>query len=148
MDKLENLLKYYSRGYSISECMYKVSEENLQIIQKRLVRYNSGTYFEFIYRKLNFKQMTINNHLKIIGNYFLSLPFDERISELERWYLMKYEKANINYKTMPKSIKKDNSIWSVNGSEHQYSVKMRVPSKKRSKRVWKNFERLFPNYKK
>lgn len=46
-------------------------------------------------------------------------------------------------------ITKDNTIWgktvTIGGNSNRNSI--RFPSRKRSKRVWKNFYKLFPMYK-
>lgn len=86
----------------------------------------------------------VNNQVLIHKYYdFIGLTEEERKIA---WFRAHMERVTISksYNHMPRAARRDNGDTYNRGSGYGRNS-MRVPSKKRSKRVWKKFYKLFPH---
>lgn len=70
---------------------------------------------------------------------------DDKLCEMAKEIRLDKSKNDISYRKMPRSTFRDNKDdYNTGGSSSTWKNKVRYPSKKRSKKTWSNFYKLFP----
>lgn len=110
------------------------TQKNVQMIKEATKEFSFSPWFVDFVKK----QELIHKYYDFIG-----LSEEGRKEDWKKRYEPRWARVSYNY--MPKAPRKDNgNVRNVGSGGGGYNS-VRVPSKKRSNRVWKKFYKLFPH---